>query len=377
MSDLQDDARALLDRPEFQAVLDQWSANPQAAVAQLRPLADSGDPAADVLVAWLSPQVGVPWPEGLPYARRAADAGIAPALNNYVGNLVGDPSLHADFLRFVGVLLDAGWPIDPIGWVPQLLQQGNQETARQLIELSFQRPPAGARKQWDELVASVTPAAETIRHQVEDVTTTATDSLDLIRAEVERVEQERSRAENLVQEVADLANEGASQHLAKEYAVQAKKEETTANTYQKWAIGVGAAAALATGVIAYFAFTKEHGTGAILTKAALALPILAFFAYIARLAALHRKQSWRWRHIELQIRTANPFVSPLEDDQRRLLIAALALRFFPGQRFDVEGGTGGETVDPVAFLAQLLPGLPPPSPAASMSATTEGSEPPA
>ncbi len=346
--------RELFDRPEFQQALAQWPNNAQNALAQLRPLADEGDLAANLFVAWMYPQVG-PWNEGIPYARRAADAGIAPVLNNYVGNMAGGPSTHPDMVKFVGVQLDAGWPVDPMAWVPQLLQQGHRDTALQLIRLAMQQRPAGARSEWEELLAATRPAADSIRTTVDEVRAEVDRSLQGMTADEERVAQERERAERLVAEVADLANEGASQHLAKEYATQAAKEEGVADRYTTWAIRLGALAALVTCVIAYLAFAHENGAGAVLTKAALALPILAFTAYVARLAAIHRKQAWRWRHIELQIRTANPFVSPLEEHQRRLLIAALALRFFPGQRHDVEGGTGGETVDPVALLAELLP----------------------
>ena len=282
--------------------------------------------------------------------------------------MVGDATMHADLLRFVSVLLDAGWPFDPLAWVQQLLQQGHRDTALQLAELAIARPPVGPRKQWEDMIATAMPAIETIRSRVNEVASAADDSINRIHGDVERVGEERERAENLVKEVGDLANEGASRHLAKEYAAQAEQEEDAADKYQGWAIKLGAVAAVATAVIAFFAFTQEHGTGAVLTKAALALPILAFSAYVARLAAVHRKQAWRWRHIELQIRTANPFVSPLEDEQRRLIIAALALRFFPGQRYDVEGEAGGETVDPVALLAQLLPaGVAAPRPTSTVS----------
>src|SRR5207244_642370 len=121
--------------------------------------------------------------------------------------------------------------------------------------------PAGARRQWDELVMSVMPAVEIIQGNVDSVRSTTDESIARINADVERVGAERERAASLVQEVADLANEGASQHLAKEYAAQAKQEEDAADKYTNWAIGLGALAAVATGVIAYFAFTHEHGAG--------------------------------------------------------------------------------------------------------------------
>jgi hypothetical protein len=203
-------------------------------------------------------------------------------------------------------------------------------------------------------VEGATAAADSIGRTASSVGAERERVIAAIAADGEKVSAERVRMEGLVQEVSDLANEAAAGQLAKAYAKHAQEEEETADRYTTASIVVGAIAAVATCVIAYFAFTKEHGTGAVLTKAALALPVLAFAAYISRLATIHRRQGWRWRHIELQISTARPFVAPLDEDQRRLLTAALALRFFPGQRVDPEEGDAGSTGDPVAALGELL-----------------------
>ena len=56
-SDLGSDMKALFEAPEFDAAIAQWPGNPQAGLAQLRPLADSGDVAANILVAALYPTV--------------------------------------------------------------------------------------------------------------------------------------------------------------------------------------------------------------------------------------------------------------------------------------------------------------------------------
>jgi hypothetical protein len=319
----------------------------------LRPLADDGDDQAAALLAWLYVSQG-PWNEGIPYARAAAKAGIITPLPNYVGNMLSDPSMRRDAIEFVRLLKDAGWPVDPMSYATQTAQQGDLDAATAFFELTALPAPAGARQQWDDLLEEVRPAVDDIKASVSVVQADRDRAAAAIAEHESHVSDDRSRMEDLVREVTDLANQGAAAHLANEYANQAERTETTAKRYTNWAIWAGGAAAVAAGVIAFFAFSTESGVGPVLTKAALALPILAFAGYIARLATIHRQQAWRWRHIELQIRTANPFVSPLPDEQRRILIAALALRFFPGQPISDNKSDSAETTDPVALLADLL-----------------------
>jgi hypothetical protein len=97
-----------------------------------------------------------------------------------------------------------------------------------------------------------------------------------------------------------------------------------------------------------------------LGKAALVIPLLAFAAYVGKLAGDHRRMAWHWRHVELQIRTADPFIAPLDDAPRKALLAALALRLFPGQAQDPQRG-GVEAPDPTTFLTELArpPSTPP------------------
>jgi hypothetical protein len=148
--------------PELQEALNQWPGQPQVALERIRSLTDAGEESLAPLVAWMYTQVG-PWNEGLPYARKAADRGIAWALTPYIANLVGAPEHHDDLLRFVSVQLDAGWSVEPVTWVPQLLQQGNQEAAWRLLELAGRPAPGGARAQWDNLMTSSEAALEDLQ----------------------------------------------------------------------------------------------------------------------------------------------------------------------------------------------------------------------
>jgi hypothetical protein len=303
----------------------------------------------------MSAQAGE-WAAGLPYAQRAADHNILGPVLTVGPNALSDPNHIDEGLRLIRLLVDNGYPFDPLAYVVSAAPTiaSRPDLVNDLLAAGTTAPaPAALRRRWEDLVASVEARAAQVAEIATTVKATGDQVVDTMNADGQRVEDERSRMEQLVAEVADLANEGAAGHLAKEYAKHAKEEEESADSYTRWSIGFGVVSVLATAVIAYFAFSREHGAGAILTKAALGLPIIVFAGYLGRLATVHRRQAWRWRNIELQIRTARPFVAPLRDEQRELMTAALALRFFPGQRADGETG-GTEGADPVSALAELL-----------------------
>ena len=343
-------------RPEVAQALQQWPQNAQASAAAVRGIADRSDSGAlNALAAMLTVQAGSNWTEGLPYARRAAEHGYVGILNNYFGNMLSDAAMHAEAATFIQLLAESGWPIDPLAYIPNFVASGNVEVALRLAEIGPYPASASARATWEELLSEMRASVSSVGETANAVAQDRDRVITAIRADENHVRSERTRMEDLVAEVADLANEGAAQHLAKEYEEHAREEDETADRFTKASLAVGAFTVVATCVIAYLAFTQEEGAGAILTKAALALPLIAFTGYIARLAATHRRQAWRWRHMELQISTARPFLAPLAEEQRRALTAALALRFFPGQQA-VDSGTDTTTdhPDPVAAIADLI-----------------------
>ena len=161
--------------------------------------------------------------------------------------------------------------------------------------------------------------------------------------------------------------------LAREYGHHAHNEETRAERYTKAAIAGGLLAVVGTSVIAFLAFTAESGVDAVLTKGALTIPLILFAGYLARLAGQFRRKAWAWRHVELQIRTSEPFIALLDDEPRKALLAALALRFFPGQSQVPDGDITADMGDPAELLAGLGLGLqakkvadPPPGQPASL-----------
>ena len=75
-----------------------------------------------------------------------------------------------------------------------------------------------------------------------------------------------------------------------------------------------------------------------LTKASISIPLLVLAAYLNRLGNEERRDARTWRHVELQIRTARPYLANLPQATSSEVLAALALRFFPGQSQNPHGG---------------------------------------
>jgi hypothetical protein len=153
-----------------------------------------------------------------------------------------------------------------------------------------------------------------------------------------QVNEEVDRLASLGHKVETLAHEAASDELSRQYSIQAKRNERAAFWFELGALVVGAGAAL---VAAYFTWKHANDKPGLtegLAKAGIAIPVALFAAFLARLATRFRRMAWRWRHVELQLRTAEPYIAELGEDQRSRLVETLALRFFPGQPLDISGG---------------------------------------
>lgn len=101
--------------------------------------------------------------------------------------------------------------------------------------------------------------------------------------------------------------------MADAYAIEAKKTEEQAKRYTWGSLIIGVAAVAVT-VIGLLTVNKSSGFETVIAHAAYGIPGALLAAYVNSLAAAHRHEAWRLRHIELQIRTANPFLGLLAND---------------------------------------------------------------
>jgi hypothetical protein len=322
------------------------------AAAVVRPLADEGDRIANVLVAQFFLNAGNPV-EGKPYGLAAARAGNGLIAQNYFGNLWGHGEHRGDAIEFLELATEAGVLMDPMGYVPALVQEGHEDIALRLLRSSALPQPAPARASWEDLMARAEQDEARVKAAAEEVDAHRVRAIEGIGESEQAIAHDKERVERLVEETAQLVHGASAATLAREYGHHAEVEEKRAQRYTWAAIAGGLAAAIGTSVIAYLAFTTENGVGAVLTKGALTIPLILFAGYLARLAGQFRRKGWAWRHVELQIRTSEPFVALLDEAPRKALLAALALRFFPGQSQVPDGDVVADLGDPAQLLSSL------------------------
>jgi hypothetical protein len=314
----------------------QWPA----AISVVQPLADRGDPVATALTAWFMGQSGQA-AQGVPYALKAIGQHVAPGPTaaNYVSWTSNDPSLRSHTVDFFNAAVNAGWTVEPMSAAQQLFQQGDPESGfRLLTEVRYPTAPM-ARADWEALVEEVGANRSRMDEGVRQVQEAAALSKDAIDQQAAAITEERERVAALVGDTTLLVQNVAADNLAGEYAARAAAAATRASrwTFATLAVSVGAIALAATFVLVGLA--RNHDVSTIASKAAISLPLLALAAYLNRLGSEERRDARNWTHIELQIRTARPYLGNLPDALRQEVQAALALRFFPGQSQDPHGAS--------------------------------------
>lgn len=173
---------------------------------------------------------------------------------------------------------------------------------------------------------------------------------------VESVAARRVAAEQQARELGIKTSVIAAENLAKDYGEVAKETQKQATRYTRASIGAYLFS-IVIAIVAILLTAAEHAPQieTFVARGAIGIPFALLGAYITSLANTHRREAWRLRHIELQIRTANPFLGLLEVGRREETLAALAIRFFPGQEgvsFEKRGQESSPEL--MSLLRQLL-----------------------
>lgn len=330
---------------------------PGQALEQLRQLADGGDISAIVLVSYGLLQQNDAIDDALPYATQAMKRGIGAVAQTFAVDLAnrGREDLRARAPDFIAAAIESGWTVDLRNLVWQALSQGRRDLTKAALSLMLDPPPpTPARAHWDELVAKaqkdfddVTSVADIVRGQRESASTQ-------IAAEIEQARDRGAEIERLANDLGVLANVAGSVSLARSYADRAAHEERLANRYTYAWLGLAALSVVSAGVIAFLTLNEHTSVSTAAQRAAFAIPVALFAAVISRLAHAYRQQAWKLRHVELQIKTSNPFLAGLDESDRKKVLADLALRFFPGQSVpDGQPPLSDTSVDPAIY--QLTP----------------------
>jgi hypothetical protein len=172
-----------------------------------------------------------------------------------------------------------------------------------------------------------------------------------IKEAVEAVDTHREAANQQASELGLVTSAIAAENLADAYAIEAKRTEKQAKRYTWSSLAIGVLSVAVT-VIALLTVKEASSFQTVIGHAAFGIPVALLAAYVNSLASTHRHEAWRLRHIELQIRTANPFLGLLDSGRREETLAALALRFFPGQEGVSFDGKGNAM--PAPELIELL-----------------------
>jgi hypothetical protein len=338
--------------------LQQWhqQGNPAAAVATLRPVAESShDPVVVALVVWLASQLGQQQ-EHVHLLDEALATGIGTGAiaTNYLSWAQAVPSERHRAPGLLRTALEAGWSIEPFSIAQQLAAQNDTETGWESLAQSTVESPKGARQQWTELLADVQASRGQIDGNVRVSEQARTAAVEAIEACERRIVEETERVGQLVQDATVLIQGAGAHQLANEYAARANTARRAATW---WTLGTLVMGGLAIALGAAFVLVgvhQDHDPSDILTKAGISLPLLGVAAYLNKLAGEERRDARTWRHIELQIRTAQPYLANLPGDTRDNVQAALALRFFPGQSQNPHGGGADPEPDDAMALVREL-----------------------
>ena len=329
---------------------------PPRGIEALQPLATSGDRRAQAMLAWmLAQQSRLPEAATLIVSLIDEGAGVA-YLPMWIGQQLvsqGDAALRQQGVRMLRYAVDDPIAFDPFSHVQQLVQQGSPDEAIKLLDSAIAPRPSPERERWQELIAQAQAEFSRIQGSANSAVAERDKALASMGEAREAVERGRADLERLVEEVGGLAGVAGATVQADDYGKRANVIEKRANRLTIAAVALAALIAVVALVLAIIAARASDPLEAVLEKAPISIPLLLLNVYIARLAAGYRQEAVQLRHIELQIRTANPFLGALDEERRKAVLAMLALRFFPGQPLPVPSHTS-EPPDVAAALGTLL-----------------------
>jgi hypothetical protein len=335
--------------------LNMWQGGAQQdAIDRLSEAAGAGHMPAIVLTLWFLAQLGQA-AAAAPLIKQALAAGIVlPGLWS-LPHLLANPETVDTGMEVVRASSDTGAQPDPVGYWPTLWGQGLQDAAATLFELVALPQPRGLRAEWERLLSEARNGASEIQSAATTVGSEREEAILSITAHEVALTQERERVQRLVEETTSLVHGVTAAHIAKAYSDRAKTALKAANWWTAAAIAVGIVGAGWAAFVAFHAFHENQGVSTAIGKTLVSIPILIVAGYLAGIAGSNRRMGWHWSHVELQIRTAEPFIATLDEETRDRLLAALAIRFFPGQGQDPQqGGGSSESLDVGSLISGIL-----------------------
>jgi hypothetical protein len=339
----------------IQAIQQGNSGNWPTALETVRAGADDGDIASCLVAVQAINSAGLPVDQAIPYVDTALRKGVPLPAMQMAGRIMSDPAQRENFLRYVDEVEEVFPAWDVLGWAPSIAATGDTETAARLVEL-LSVPRSRTRRDIEALQSQAESVLSTLQTAAATVEEDRTRASEAILNDAQEIAAERERVSRLVTDTTRLVHEVAADHIAEEYASRA---DSTLRAALWWTAGTLLFAAIAVGwgvYVGIHAATASASAESVIGKALVTVPLLAIAAYLGSIAASTRRMGWHWRHVELQIKTAEPFIAELDDETRKALQAALTIRFFPGQGQDPQqqGGTQTESLDLSTVIAEVF-----------------------
>jgi hypothetical protein len=319
------------DDQQVRQIVQTWPSTPGQAQENLKPLAANGNARAAAILAIMLLQSEA-FEESITYARQAIEAGAGAIAQTFAVDFAsrGREDLRMRAPEFLGQALEGGWTVDLRNLLVQAVGEGKDQAVSELLDLAFSPAPPSARNRWDALVAK----AESDQARI----TTAADSVagerdvanQQISATIQQAEEHGEEIARLANDLGVLTNKAGAISLAEAYSHRAEAEEMRGQLYTRVSVALGVVTVIVIALVAILTLKEHTSVTTAAQRAAFGLPLALLAAYINRLASAYRDQAWKLRHVELQLRTVNPFLAGLEDQRRKEVLAELALLFFPG-----------------------------------------------
>jgi hypothetical protein len=187
-----------------------------------------------------------------------------------------------------------------------------------------------------EFAESQAKREETFSERFKEVTHSAETRLEQVvadgQASINVLKEQEARAAQIVGITAASTVTGA-------YMKEADEQRAEADKWRVWALtSAGVLLLYALIVAVFFPPGEDLSASGWLTywvaKLPLALVIGAVLPYLMRQSAGHRQRERVARRIAMELTAFRPFLSELDDEACRKLIADAQLRFFPGHKLD-------------------------------------------
>lgn len=321
-------------------------------IPQIRALADSGDRRSRAMAAWTM-LAQSQFAEAAPYVRSASADG-APYLAGWlVQHLAGqpDPALRGLIPEFLRLAARTS-TIDPFGPAMNAATAGDGQGMQDILDAAFDTPPW--LNELDGIVHAGRQHLITVEQTAAAVAARRDETVTAFETLLATANGELAALQEVAQQAGVLASDTSAEVQAKEYGERAAVSEKRAGRFTTASISLAIAIALASLLLAVLSVSNSDKVGEGLQKAAFAIPFLVLNGYLIGLAREARREALRWRHVQLQLKAATPFLGVLDEERRKDVTALLALRFFPGQPLPDGADSGDAAAADASALAALF-----------------------